>query len=291
MPKECKKKVLVVGHRGMLGKALVKELDESFQILVCEEVDITKPESVRSCIKKNLPQIVINSAAYTDVDGAETHQSKALAVNAYGAGNVAQTAKEFAVESLVHLSTDYVFDGEKGTPYTEEDTPNPKNVYGKSKLEGEKMVLSKYPNALIVRTAWLYGAGGKNFVDIILKLAAEKDKLTVVNDQRGSPTWTVHLARGIIKLLEKSARGIVHLTNSGEVTWFGFAKKIIETAQIKNVEVTPITTEQLGRPARRPSNSVLDCSRYEAITGEKMPNWEVALKEYIENQLMGDRRR
>lgn len=285
MAKESEKKLLVLGHRGMLGRALIKELAGLFQILTCEEADITKFESIRDCLVQTRPNIVINSAAYTDVDGAESNQARAFAVNAIGAGNVAQVAKELGVEGLVHFSTDYVFDGDKEDPYEEEDTPNPINVYGRSKLEGEKMVLENYPNALIIRTAWLYGGGGKNFVDTILKLAQERDKLTVVDDQRGCPTWTVHLARGVGKLLNKRASGLVHLTNSGSVTWFGFAKKIIEIMNITNVKIEPITTEQLGRPARRPRNSVLDCSRYESITGDKMPSWERALEEYIGEKL------
>lgn len=285
MAKESEKKVLVLGHRGMLGRALIKELSGLFQVSVCEEADITKLDSVRSCIKRIRPDIVINSAAYTDVDGAESNAAKAFAVNADGAANVASAAREAGVEALVHLSTDYVFDGAKSAPYTEDDVPNPINVYGKSKLEGEKAAATNHPAALIIRTAWLYGAGGKNFVDTILKLARERDILTVVNDQRGSPTWTVHLAKGIGGLLNKGARGIVHLTNSGSTTWFGFAEKIIERAGIKNVKVEPISTAQLGRPARRPANSVLDCSRYETITGGKMPAWETALEEYLETRL------
>jgi len=275
-------RVLVVGHKGMLGQDLMRIL-EGRHVLSgadCDELDIREIESVRACLKTHAPEAVINAAAYTNVDGAESEESLAHDVNAKGAGNVAMAARELGART-VHLSTDYVFDGKKAAPYLEGDPTGPINAYGRSKLAGELAVLEADPDALIVRTEWLYGKGGKNFVETIIRLAGERDRLTVVDDQRGSPTWTVHLAKGIERLMSAGATGIVHATNSGVTTWHKFAVRIIELAGIKGVRVDPITSDQLDRPAKRPRNSVLDGSKFARITGAPMPAWEEALKHYM----------
>lgn len=275
-------RVLVVGHRGMLGRDLMRVL-EGHHVLSgadCDELDIREIESVRACIGKRNPEVVINAAAYTNVDGAESNEGLAHDVNAKGAGNVAKVAREMGSRTA-HLSTDYVFDGKKAGPYLDSDPTGPINAYGRSKLAGEIAVLDADPDALVVRTAWLYGRSGKNFVETIIKLAGERDRLTVVDDQRGSPTWTVHLAQGIAKLVDAGAKGIVQATNSGATTWYKFACKIVELAGIKGVRVDPITSDQLDRPAKRPMNSVLDVSKFALLTGAPMPPWEEALKQYM----------
>ncbi len=294
--------ILTIGHKGMLGHIflkddLIKAIKESIPqndvplLDSCkksgvdvEDVDIRDIDSVRSCIKNYSPDIVINAAAYTNVDGAEEDTETAFAVNAQGAKNVALIAMESGAKS-VYFSTDFVFEGNKETPYVEDDEPNPKGVYAKSKLEGERAVLETDPKALVIRTAWLYGLNGPNFVETMLKLADQKDELGIVDDQRGSPTWTWNLAQAALKLvLLFDAEGIVHATNSGDVTWCGFAKKIFEMSG-KSVKVNPISTEELGRPAPRPAYSVLDNSKYERITGEKMPSWETALEGYLKARM------
>jgi len=275
-------RVLVVGHRGMLGQDLMRALDGRYALggADCDELDIREIESVRECLKRHKPEVVINAAAYTNVDGAESEEALARDVNAKGAGNIAKAAREMGIKT-VHLSTDYVFDGRKAGPYFEDDPTGPISAYGRSKLEGEREVFEADPKALIVRTAWLYGRSGKNFVETIIKLAGERDRLTVVDDQRGSPTWTMHLAQGISQLVRAGATGIVHATNSGATTWYKFALKIIESAGKKGVRVEPITSDKLDRPAKRPSNSVLDGSKFTRLTGAPMPSWEEGLKRYM----------
>ena len=276
-------RLLVVGHKGMLGRDLMRILGSRYQLsgADCEDLDIREIDSVRACMGMRKPEAVINAAAYTDVDGAESNEALAHDVNAKGAGNLAKVAAEMGIKRFVHVSTDYVFNGDKTEPYTEDDPVGPLSAYGRSKLGGEKSVLEACSDALIVRTAWLYGRGGKNFVETILRLASERERLTVVDDQRGSPTWAAHLADGIGKLLDADAKGIFHLTNSGATTWCRFAMKIIELAGMKGVRVDPITSEQLERPAKRPKNSVLDGSKYRKITGSNMPHWENALEKYM----------
>ena len=276
-------RILVVGHKGMLGHDLMRVLKDKCSYLAgadCDELDIREIESVRACFNGHKPDVVINAAAYTNVDGAESEEALANDVNGKGAGNVATVGRELGAKTL-HLSTDYVFDGSKVGPYVEDDPVAPINAYGRSKLAGERAVLKADPGAIIARTEWLYGKNGKNFVETILKLAKERDRLTVVDDQHGAPTWTVHLAEGLAKLANTNASGIVHTTNSGSTTWHKFALKILELAGVKGVRVDPITSDQLNRPAKRPQNSVLDGSRFASITGNPMPHWEQALGQYM----------
>lgn len=276
-----KLRILVIGCKGMLGTDLMTVLGNMHEVdgVDIEDVDITDYSCVEKCIAKHRPDIVINAAAYTNVDGAETDPDAAFAVNAVGAGNVARASKKSGAYSI-YYSTDYVFDGTKGDIYTEADEPNPRGIYAKSKRDGEIAALEADPASMVARTAWLYGLAGKNFVETMLKLADEKDELGVVDDQRGSPTWSMHLAEATSKLLVSKPAGIVHVTNSGDATWCGFANKIFECAG-KSVKVVPITTEELGRPAPRPKVAVLDGSKYRRITNDKMPTWEEALAGYL----------
>ncbi len=274
-------KVLVLGAQGMLGRDLLPILSQKYQVVGKDlaDFDITNQIQVRREITALYPRVVINAAAYTDVDGCESRREFAFAVNAQGARNIALVCAEIGAR-MIHLSTDYIFDGTSQIPYREEDLPNPQNVYGASKLEGEGAVQEILENFLIIRTEWLYGRHGKNFVDTIRKLAAEQKELRVVHDQRGSPTFTQDLARALARLLEIDARGIYHITNAGSCTWFEFARQIL-SYHGKNVEVIPISSAELGRPAKRPANSVLNCRRFQQTAGVAMRSWPEALQEYL----------
>lgn len=273
-------RILITGAKGMLGTDLVKRLSIKNDVIGVDinDFDINdEKETVRE-IKKTHPEIVINTAAFTDVDGCEREGEKAFKVNRDGARNVARGCRE-AGSRLIHISTDYVFDGAKGEPYKEEDEPIPINVYGMSKLEGEKEIGNfKF---LIIRTSWLFGKNGKNFVDTILRLAKEKEELRVVDDQIGSPTYTVDLSESIERLIFSGAGGIVHCCNSGECSWYEFAKEIIRTKGIKGANVVPITSGELKRPAPRPSYSVLSNERYHRLTGHRLRRWEEGLRDYL----------
>lgn len=274
-------KVLVLGAQGMLGRALIPVLSVKYQVIGKDlaDFDITDQTRAGEEIKALHPQVVINTVAYTDVDGCESKTELAFAVNAEGARNIALVCEEIRARML-YLSTDYIFDGSSQTPYLEEDPPRPLNVYGSSKLAGERAVQEILKNYLIVRTEWLYGAHGKNFVNTILKLAEEQTELRVVNDQRGSPTFTGDLGRALARLLDIGAQGIFHVTNAGFCTWFEFARQIL-AHQSKHIRITPILSAELDRPAKRPANSVLNCRRFEQTTGLKMRSWADALEEYL----------
>lgn len=271
--------ILVVGAKGMLGRDLMELLGDRAMGVDIDEIDITSIESVFKVVSELKPRVVINCAAYTDVDGCETNIEKAMEVNGEGVAYLAMACRENGA-LLVQVSTDYVFDGGKGSPYQEYDAVNPLSVYGESKLAGE-MNASSCPEHLIVRTQWLYGLHGKNFVETMLRLGAEKDRLTVVDDQIGSPTWTVDLAKAIIALVDKGCRGIYHAANRDFCSWNSFAKAIFEESGL-SVAVDPMTTEELNRPARRPLYSTLDCSALVADSGFEPQPWRQALKEYLE---------
>jgi len=275
-------KVLILGAGGLLGKDLIPILSARNQVLGrdIENFDITDPERAQKEIETLQPEVVINAAAFTDVDGCESRRDLAFSVNAEGARNVALGCAANRVK-MIYLSTDYVFDGSGKIPYREEDPPNPLNVYGSSKLQGERYIQEITKNHLIIRTQWLYGRHGKNFVDTILRQASQQKELRVVNDQQGAPTFTRDLSWAIDRLLGKEATGVLHVTNSGSCTWFEFAWQILREKKINNVRVTPIFSTDLARPARRPANSVLDCRRFERLTGERMRPWREALKEYL----------
>ena len=275
---------LVTGARGMLGHDLCAALNQAGVGYVATDlgdIDVGSLDSVRHVFNDVKPGMVINLAAMTDVDGCESSRDEAFRVNATGPENLALASKDFG-SYFVHISTDYVFDGSKNEPYLEDDAPNPLGIYGKSKLEGEtrlKGVLER--NYLIVRTQWLYGSNGKNFVDTIVGAAKRNNKLKIVNDQWGAPTYTVDLADSILKLCQLKPSGIFHVTNSETTTWCNFASRILNFAGIDGVEIEEISTDQLARPAPRPLYSVLDTSKFERFTGLKMRPWDAAVRQYI----------
>jgi dTDP-4-dehydrorhamnose reductase len=275
-------KVLVLGSNGMLGRDLIDVLSARWDVAGAdvEQVDIADAAATMSFVAAQAPSIVINAAARTDVDGCEGDPDGAFAVNARGAGNVADACRASA-SRMIQISTDYVFDGLKGEPYRESDRPNPQSVYGKSKRAGEEAVEETLSNYLIVRTSWLFGEHGKNFVDTILKAASERSVLEVVGDQYGCPTYARDLAKAIGSLLMTDCRGIVNVTNSGVCSWCEYARAILELGGISGVRVNEITSERLSRPAPRPPFSALDGSRYAGLTGAPMRQWREAVGEYI----------
>jgi dTDP-4-dehydrorhamnose reductase len=281
-------RVLIFGATGLLGKALIPALT-GYEVrgLGSKDADIRDESEVRATVEAFKPDWIVLAAAYTDVDGCETNQELAFAVNAQGAANVARVAKEFGAR-LLFVSTDYVFDGSKTSPYEVEDVRSPRSVYGRSKAEAEVELEGTLPESCIVRTSWLYGMGGKCFPDTILNLAASRPALDVVNDQRGSPTYTVDRAKAIVELCRKDVRGIVHTTNRGECTWFDFAREIVAGAGLPT-EVRPTTSEKFVRPAERPKYSVLSPARLESY-GVKMPGWRDALRRYLAERSASDQK-
>jgi dTDP-4-dehydrorhamnose reductase len=272
-------KVMILGASGLLGKALMREWSGDEVVgLSSRDVDIRDTVKVREIIEIVRPEWIVLAAAYTDVDGCESHQDLAFAVNRDGAVNVAQAAK-LAGAKLVFLSSDYVFDGKKTSPYETGDARNPQSVYGRSKAEAEIRLLEVLPECCIARTSWLFGTGGKCFPDTILKLSASRPALDVVSDQRGCPTYSVDLARAIIALCGKNASGIVHVTNGGDCSWFEFAREIVEAAGL-TAEVRPVSTQQMARPAPRPAYSVLSGASLQRW-GVLMPAWRDALRRYL----------
>ncbi len=272
-------KVTIFGATGLLGKALMREWRED-QVtgLSSKDADIRDPQQVAKAVERSRPDWIVLAAAYTDVDGCETNRERAFAVNRDGAANVARAAKEHG-SRLLFLSTDYVFDGSKITPYEVGDPRAPQSVYGRSKAEAEMRLENILPNCCIVRTSWLFGVGGKCFPDTILKLASTRAQIDVVNDQLGSPTYAIDLARAIIQLCRKGAKGVVHVTNRGECTWFDFAQAIVSAAGLKTI-IRPTTTEKFPRPAQRPKYSVLSASGLDHY-GVGMPDWQDALRRYL----------
>jgi dTDP-4-dehydrorhamnose reductase len=270
--------ILVVGAKGMLGADLLSLWGERGRGVDLPEIDITDLVSVQRVLTVLKPAVVVNCAAYTDVDGCESNSDTAMQVNAEGVAFLAMISREIGAK-LVQVSSDYVFDGSKGSPYREDDLPRPLNVYGESKLAGELNV-DVNPDNLVVRTQWLYGLQGKNFVETMLRLGQEQDRVSVVDDQIGAPTWSVDLAKGIIALIDADCRGTYHVANSGSTSWNGFAQAIFAGAGL-TVQVEAMTTEQLNRPARRPLRSTLDCSKLAADTGVTLQPWQDALTQYL----------
>ena len=273
----------------------------SFAIRGFYKLDITKKQNVSVLIKNLNPGIIIHAAAWTDVDGCELDPKRAYRINGEGTKNVAYACKAIGA-TLIYISTDFVFDGKRKSPYKETDKTNPLSIYADSKLKGEaavKKILKKY---FILRTSWLYGKQGKNFVDTILKIAKKEKVLKVVDDQVGSPTYAKDLAKAIRALISVIARseailrhcesakrpkqsqkmeyGVYHVSNSGSVSWYDYAKEILKLAK-SQTKVVPISSKELNRPAKRPKMSVLDNSKFVKFTGYKMRNWQEALKEYV----------
>jgi dTDP-4-dehydrorhamnose reductase len=275
-------KVTIFGASGLLGKTLMREWNRDELVgLGSREVDIRDADKVRQVVEKAHPDWIVLAAAYTNVDGCESQPDLAFAVNRDGAVNVAEAAKR-AGAKLLFLSSDYVFDGKKTSPYETGDARNPQSVYGRSKAEAEVRLLEDLPECCIARTSWLFGTGGKCFPDTILKLAASRSALDVVNDQRGGPTYSVDLARAIIELCHKDARGIVHLTNAGDCSWFEFAREIVKGAGFAT-EVRPVSSQQMARPASRPAYSVLSSKSLQHY-GVTLPTWQDALRRYLQER-------
>jgi len=270
-------RILVAGAGGQLGRELIDILSP-YDVHGRDHhgLDITDRQAVNETVEQVRPEWVINAAAYNDVDGAEKATDRAFAVNAAGPGYLAAAAARAGAE-MAHISTDYVFDGRKGVPYTELDRADPLSVYGRSKYEGELQVLSAHPSACVLRTAWLYGQYGNNFVKAILKAAERGDPLKVVSDQIGSPTWTRHLAQAIAELIRTPARGLFHVANGGSCSRFEFARAIVKG----RVEVQPVSAAGAARPAPRPANSALVSVRWQAAGLRPLPDWERALTDYL----------
>ena len=275
--------VVVLGSGGMLGTAIrdvLTDLGRDFVGLRSREMDVTKKEQVDAVLKDIQPCVLINAAAYTNVDGAETEQKRAFDINGLGAGNVAMATSALGI-TMVHISTDYVFDGTKDGPYLPGDDTNPLGIYGSSKLEGERLVREITADHLIIRTSWLFGPNGKNFVRTMLELGKSRSSIDVVNDQTGSPTYSRHLAKAIMNLLDQKVTGTWHLANADYCTWYSFAKEIFRQSAMA-VDVNPLKTEEFPLPASRPHNSILDCSATYKVLGGPLPTWQEALGEYLE---------
>jgi len=271
-------RLLITGSGGQLGHDLLEIFHGSTVTgLDHQSLDISDRAAVEAAVAAIEPSWVINAAAYNDVDRAETDAGRAFAVNGAGPGYLAEAARR-AGAGIVHISTDYVFDGHKGSAYVEDDTPNPLSVYGRSKLEGEQRVLNSGASACVLRTAWLYGAHGKNFVKTIRSAAAAGGPLRVVADQVGSPTWTRHLAQAMSGLMQSAARGLFHVVNAGQCSRYQMAQAIVGGA----VEVIPITSAESNRPAPRPPNSALRSARWQQTGLPALVDWEVALASFLE---------
>jgi dTDP-4-dehydrorhamnose reductase len=272
-------RITILGATGLLGKALMREWKEDeITGFGSADGDIRDEKLVLNLVQRTRPDWIVLSAAYTDVDGCETNRDLAFEVNCRGAVNVARAARQFGAR-LLFISTDYVFDGTKRSPYATGDPRSPRSVYGESKAEAEIQISGLLPDCCIVRTSWLFGAGGKCFPDTILKLAATRPQLEVVGDQRGSPTYSIDLAHAIIQLCRQGASGIVHATNHGECSWYEFAREIIACAGLTTV-VHETTSDKFVRPARRPKYSVLSPASLEK-RGIVMPDWHDALQRYL----------
>lgn len=279
-------KILVTGAHGQLGRSLQKEFaaDKDIEAIYtdAEDLDITNAEAVERFLQENPVDMVVNCAAYTAVDKAESDNLKAAAINSGAVGNLGQAAAKHGVR-VIHISTDYVFSGENFRPYEENDEPYPQSIYGRTKLEGEGLLTSFCNDTMIIRTAWLYSEFGNNFVKTMLRLAGERDEISVVSDQVGSPTYAGDLAKAIHSVI-KSDRwvpGIYHFTNEGVASWYDFTKAIFEITG-KNTRVKPIRTSEYPTPAKRPLYSVLSKNKIKANYGIEIPYWRDSLKECIE---------
>ena len=272
-------KVLVTGAAGMLGQDVVRAaefVNHEVVALSHADLDITRPRLVREALRRELPDAVVNCAAYTNVDGAESDESQATEINGAGAGIVAAEAADIGAV-IVQPSSDYVFDGAKRMPYVESDRTAPLSAYGRSKLAGEIEVAAQNDRHYIVRSSWLFGAGGKNFVETMLGLATELGPLTVVRDQIGSPTYTAHLADALVRLLDMEEWGIHHIAGSDQCSWYEFAVEIFRQAAL-DVRVLSCTSEEYPRPAPRPPYSVLGTERDYPIV---LPDWQEGLASYL----------
>ena len=285
-------KLALVGSNGMLAQMLLKKAPKGYEIhpFSRPDFDLANRSKVVASLENLKPSVIINCAAYNDVDGAETHGTQADCVNKAGPGYLAEAAVATGAV-LVHISTDYVFSGEQNTPYKESDRPEPLSIYGRSKLEGEKAIVATgIKRYFILRTSWLFGPGGKNFVETMLRLAADRDELRVVADHFGTPTYTGDLADAIYRLLALGDRddiyGLYHFSNRGETSWHGFAEEIITQARqqgecLRAARVVPISSRDYPLPAPRPAYSVLCKEKYLNTTGGALPHWRESLALYL----------
>jgi dTDP-4-dehydrorhamnose reductase len=282
-------RILVTGANGQLGRETVLALRDRGEEVVAvsrREIDFGAPEKVTDEIARHQADWVINCAAYTQVDMAEDNQAEAFKVNRDSAKAVAEGVRKYGGR-LVHVSTDFIFDGRQSRPYKEDDVGNSLSVYGQSKWEGEQAVRESLPESLIVRTAWVYGVHGHNFVKTILRLAGERDELSVVDDQIGTPSWTKDIAEGMWALIDADASGIFNLTNEGVASWYDFAEEIVAQAKrlgmpVKAQRVHPIPTRAYATPARRPGYSVLNKEKIREILNYPIPHWTASLGKALE---------
>jgi len=273
--------VLVTGANGQLGQAIQSiaknYLNLNFVFCNSTDLDISNKENCQAVFRKIKPDYCINAAAYTAVDKAESEQDKAELINVIGAKNLAETCNELDAK-LIHISTDFVFDGSNNTPYTENQIPNPRGVYGQTKLDGEKEIQNVFQNYYIIRTSWVYSQFGNNFMKTMLRLASERTSLSVVNDQIGTPTNAVDLAEALVQIvLNNNQYGIYNFSNEGQCSWYDFAKKIFEINNV-NIDLKAIPTSEFPTPAERPKYSVLDKSKIKSTFGITIKTWEESLK-------------
>src|ERR1700677_2468901 len=289
-------RILIFGRVGQVGWELRHKLACLGEVSNVDfpEVDFSKPDTVRAAIREAAPTVIVNAAAYTAVDKAEATPEPAWAINATGPGVIAEEAKRLGA-LMVHYSTDYVYDGSKQGPWVETDTPNPLNVYGETKLAGDRAIEAVGGDYLILRTSWVYGARGGNFLLTMLRLAKERPELRIVDDQTGSPTTSECIAQATADILAQvttpggglaGRSGVYHLTSSGATTWFGFAKEFL-SKQAGCPKLTPIPASEYPVPAMRPVNSVLSCDRIRDTFGVRMPSWELALDLVLETLAEG----
>ncbi len=282
-------KLFIIGCNGQLGQDMAisaKKRGHSVSGSDFPAIDITNEQSVANAVAENSPDCIINCAAHTAVDLCETEPEKAFAINKNGVKNIAIAARKTGAK-IVHISTDYVFDGTKKGPYYETDIPNPASVYGKSKLAGEEILAQNYDRYFTFRLAWLYGTRGNNFLKTIRSIAQKRvethEPLKVVNDQIGTPTYTLHVCEQILSVISTDNFGLFHSTNEGFCSWFDFAKAIVESYKIP-VQVLPCTTAEFPRPAPRPANSVLENERLKKLGMNILPRWEKGLQDYIKEE-------
>ncbi len=294
------RKVLLLGREGQVGFELKRLLAPKVDLVAfdLDDLDLSQPGKIPPAVRKINPSLILNAAAYTQVDKAEEDRELATILNAEVPKVLAETAKDMGA-ALVHYSTDYVYSGEKNTPYSEDDAPAPLGVYGQTKLDGDEAVRAADAPHLIFRTSWVYGNRGKNFFLTMSRLAKEKVELKVVDDQHGGPTWCRSIAEGTVSALQKvmgpnlegdvdalrDVSGVYHLTCGGSTTWYGFTRAIVDGLQLENPpKLIPIPTSGYPTPARRPENSVLDNGKLETVFGVRLPTWEQALNDCLDNR-------
>jgi dTDP-4-dehydrorhamnose reductase len=274
-------KILIIGANGMLAQDVIKVFQTDHELAVCDhpDIDICCSDSVMRFLNRHEPDWVLNCAAYTDVDGAETNRDLAFAVNGDGPGILARACCSQG-SKLCHISTDFVFDGHTQEPYCETAPVHPLSIYGKSKLVGEQQIQAAFDDYLIVRTSWLFGRGGNNFIKTICRLATERPEIQVVDDQRGSPTSAADLGAILKVALEKNLCGIYHACNTGVCSWFEFAREAVDQAGL-SARVVPTTSAHMPRPAPRPEYSAMNCSKISHDCGLQIRHWHEALRDYI----------